>query len=870
MNHHADIGAEIGTKYLNTNEENFKLTMPPSILRFQFTWEGSVVDRHINQFIREQIHKERVIRLKTKDTQGLLWRFIEETSCDWSDIMKHKGWLRALSGLSRTHTRSLYKSEVYRTGCNNDRINVDFKNNICPEIDEQNLKVKEIINKCSGCTWCPRHEKMHNSKGNRSHAMLNCTHPYLSSFRKKMSNIIEQQLKVLLLNLQKYTDNQYVTDALLEVEKECHFLQESNLGRNGKVYHKEFSYISSKELLKKHDIQSCIEGLKVKGKFCSEIMGIKRQQVSTNKLDKHLGILDAYWLGMVPLRVDQAMTSSFSPFELLRFTGNMATCKAFSNELKKSWNTIKDLLKAKAIGLHRIIGGLSKQKEESYKEKYHLSKGTYREINEERKKKNSEEQLIPKNTQTTNADSNSNASEEQTISSTIINSKSKEPQDKVTCSGITCNRENQKWSVGQNYSQQKILHTTKHCQRCSKFNTAMKQSASILDNIGIQPATSKSEELGKTISYAINNGINYTLMTTMLEECQTPTELPSAQAITIKKPKSRILDRHKLICRVITQAMKMTTYSDANSKKSSTFSIAAKKIRKGKEKGESNLRQSKQSSPQAQHLTYPVNEQEIISIDSSQETNATSELQQERVSLTNRKIFREISEDGKFISDDAITMAVEVLRHTFHNLNIFIAHGLANVTIEEWNQTLGWERFGRIFGTRNATFNKPDGTYLIPMFSGGNDAGHWHLVVVQKRGRYHQGWILDSLGNGRTDSATLSKIKAAFITNRGRLDWNAPRSRRQVEYECGPRTIKAMLDICKGLENRVSIDECIQMALLTEREADYNAGSIRREVLRLTRNHNTDMRTARITFRQQGYEVVAGGRGVKRKREPKK
>jgi len=398
----------------------------------------------------------------------------------------------------------------------------------------------------------------------------------------------------------------------------------------------------------------------------------------------------------------------------------------------------------------------------------------------------------------------------------------------------------------------------------------MKQSASILKNIGIQSTTSKSEELSKTISHAINNGINYTLMTTLLEECQMPTELPSAQAITIKKPKSRILDRHKLICRVITQAMKMTTYSDANSQESSTFTIAADKIRKGKEKGETNLRHSKQLIQQAQNNISPTHVQETITIDSSQELNAPSETQQGSTSLTRRKIFKEIGEDGKFISDDAITMAVEVLRNNFKNLSIFLAHGLANVTIEEWNQTLGWERFGRIFGTRNATFNKPDGTYLIPMFSGGDEAGHWHLVVVQKRGRHHQGWVLDSLGNGRVDSAALSKIKAAFITNRGQLNWNAPRSRRQVEYECGPRTIKAMLDICKGLENRVSMDECIQMALLTEREADYNAGSIRREVLRLTRNHNTDMRAARITFRHRGNKVVAGRRGVKRKRKSKK
>jgi len=214
-------------------------------------------------------------------------------------------------------------------------------------------------------------------------------------------------------------------------------------------------------------------------------------------------------------------------------------------------------------------------------------------------------------------------------------------------------------------------------------------------------------------------------------------------------------------------------------------------------------------------------------------------------------------------------MAVEVLRHRFQDLNIFIAHGLANIVIEGWNQTLGWERFGRIFETRNAIFSKPNGTYLIPIFSGGNNAGHWHLVVVQKTSRFHQGWIIDSLGQSGIDSAVTSKIKDAFTSNRGRMTWITPQSRRQVEYECGPRTIKAMLDICKGVKEQVSIEDCIKVALLTEQETNYNSDSIRREVLNLARNHHSGMRAERITFRTQGNRLLAG-RGEKRKRAPKK
>ena len=862
MNHHADIGAEVGIKCLKRNIKKFKLTNPPSALRFQFTWEGSVLDKHVNQFIRKQIYNERVHRLKTKDTQGLLWRFINETTSDWSDIAKHKGWLRALTGLSRTHTRSLYKSEVYREGCNIERMNCISKDNICEAIKEKNLKVKDIITKCSSCTWCEDHKNQPTPKGNRLHAMLHCSHPHLSSFRRKMSNIIEQKLKNLFLQLQSYSNEQFIIDLLGNIEEECTFLQQSDLGRSDKAHHNDFTYISRKDLLKKYEISNCIEGLKIKGKFCSEIMGIDQQRTSIARQDGKLGILDAFWLGLVPARLDNVVKDYVNPYKLMQFTPEIAACKNINKELLESWNAIKDLLKAKAIGLHRIIGEISKRKEKAFKKVYEMSKGTFKEIKDERKQQKSILANSDDNIQTKPGSPNSPMEEGDLTQ--------KELPEKVTCKGITCNRSNQRWSVGQNFTQQKVLPASKHCQRCSKFNTAMRQSTSILENIGIQPASKKSKTLDKAISKAITSGIDYTLMTTMLEECQMPTDLPSVQAITIKKPNTtKTLDRHKLICRIITQAMKTTSSTDANSTEYNTFSIAAAKIRKGLEKGETNLKDSKRATQQKQIQPALRVEQDTISIESSQESGQQDDIETVNISLTRRKIFREIEEDGKFISDDAITMSVEVLRHRFKNLNIFIAHGLANVVIEGWNQTLGWERFGRIFGTRFATFNKPNGTYLIPIFSGGDTAGHWHLVVVKKTGRFHQGWIIDSLGIGGSDSAVTSKIKDAFTTNRGQLNWLTPKSRRQVEYECGPRTIKGMLDICNGLKDQVSIEDCIKIALLTERTTDYQSGNIRREILNLARNHNSEMRAERITFRQQGNRLLAG-RGKKRKRAPKR
>jgi len=877
MNHHADKGAEAGMNSLKINNRVYELTNPPSKLRFQFTWEGAVVDRHVNHFIREKIYNERIIRLKTKDTQGLLWRFIGETTSTWSEITRHKGWLRALTGLSRSHTRSLYKSENYRTGCNNDRISlISVNQHEISEVKEETetIKAKEMIQKCKNCMWCPQYGKLNTSKGNRLHAMLHCSHPDLLSFRTRMSNTIEQQLKALFLQIQRYTSNHFIEVLLNNIEKECESLQKSNLGQKHNVSHNDLSYIPVNELIKKYGIANCTEGFHVQGKFCSEMLGIEQQHINTDRPDSKLGILDAYWLGMIPSRVDKVLKSSFSISRLSQFTPDNATCKVLKGDLDESWETIKELIMAKAIGLHRIIGEISKEKEKQYRKKYELSKGTFREIREEARKSretiNQQPQSSKQRVKCEECEPDGKENIQQ-VGTSINATKASFQQDKVACKGITCNRSNQKWSVGQNYVQQRISCKTKHCQRCSKFNTAMKQSAAILENIGLQPPSKKSKLLSKTISHAINNNMDYTLMTTMLEECQMPTDLPSAQAITIKKPNTKILDRHKLICRVITQAIKMTTFSEAQSQDSSTFTIAADKIRKGMDKGQVNLNSGKQHSQQKQKILPTNTNQEVITIDCSQDSNNQTNEAGNNVSLTRRKIFKEIEEDGRFISDDAVTMTVEVLRHTYQNHDIFIANGLANVTIENWNQTLGWERFGRIFGTRRATFTKPNGTYLIPIFSGGIDAGHWHLVVVHKTGRFHRGWIIDSLGKGKVDTTISPKIKSAFTTNRGRLEWTTPSSRRQVEYECGPRTLKGIIDICKGLAEEVSIETCIQRATLTESATaqSYNSGNIRREVLNLARSHNQNMRAERITFRQQGTRISAG-RSRKRKRAPKR
>jgi len=133
---------------------------------------------------------------------------------------------------------------------------------------------------------------------------------------------------------------------------------------------------------------------------------------------------------------------------LLQYTANIAACKSFSKELEQSWNAIKDLIMAKAIGLHCIIGEISKRKEKYYKIKYNLSKGTHREIKEERKLQETSQYTSSNDIKTKYEKPSNTIQEHQSKCAPITVTKIQDTQAKITCKGITCNRDNQKMVRG--------------------------------------------------------------------------------------------------------------------------------------------------------------------------------------------------------------------------------------------------------------------------------------------------------------------------------------------------------------------------------------------------------------------------------------
>ena len=859
MNHHADVSVELANPFFYKQNDTTRTSFsrPTSLLRFYFSWEGRIVDRHISNFVQEKIYNERLFRLQTKPTQGLLWRFFPYVSTDWNTINLHKGWLRALRGLSRTHTRSLYKAENYRTGCMLDSQN----NSKCKPYQCQQpipLTKNQIIMKYSPCMWCPNHFNEPCPHGNRRHAMVYCKHPDLAKFREKMSNLIEQKLKNFFVVLGRYTNTDNMENLFTQIEKECLWLKDSNIGKVKKTSPTtKFNYASISNLKEKYNLRNSREGCTTKGRFCSEMMGILEQPNACGILDKDLCILDAFWLGLIPTNLEKVIISNINRGYLSQFTPMQTACIAMESDLKSMWMEIKDLIMAKAIGLHRIIGSISKSKEKEYRETFNLDKGTYKALNTEKKRKATATDIVESNKK---QKMEQQGKDQQLLRCMEIN--------KVPCKGITCNRKNSQWCLDQNFNPNRIERNKKHCTRCSKFCTAMKQSAEILHGIGTNTNNKHMNALQKIIIESATNGIHYTSMMNSLKNCQNLEA--STEAISINKKK--IPDRQKLICRIIAQVHKTTHTPALDTSFQDTLITNANTIQKGIiQSGKLATAPIKTTSSKLD--LNSTTDKQIINIDSSQsQASAVSDIVTSPLSsayLNNKKsLVAEISEHGRFTSDDTITMAIEVMRSKVGEDNIFIAHGLANTNILSWNLTQGWERFSRIFNSRVATFTKPNGTYIIPIFV----PGHWYTIVVQKNSRnFFQSYIIDSLGSRQVPSTIHERIEEAFTQNRGRMVWHNPHSLAQTECECGPRTIISIWKICKAIRNKVSITNCISEATWNHiTEEDYDSATVRTAVAGLINGHSPAMTSQSITFRKRGTKVVAGKTEKGRKRKHKR
>jgi len=195
--------------------------------------------------------------------------------------------------------------------------------------------------------------------------------------------------------------------------------------------------------------------------------------------------------------------------------------------------------------------------------------------------------------------------------------------------------------------------------------------------------------------------------------------------------------------------------------------------------------------------------------------------------------------------------------------------------LRTWTPFKGWQIIARHFRSITVLIGKPHGVYIIPIFSGNTNSGHWNIAVIWKRSNSCKGWMLDSLGQGNTNSIEAKAIKKIFSRARLRCCWQETKCRKQNEVECGPRSIVSMVSICDDIKNGDQVETAIQKATLMHvSESNYISSIIRRKAaswMRMTeeikarweenerqlRRHFRRNRDTRNTVSQFENEIIA-------------
>jgi len=570
-NHHADVCAEYGRNFHSTS---YNFDKPPLHLRFFLSCGGKHVDRNISDFCHDQFSLLKIRKLKLKKTQGLLWRVLGNTSTTWGILQLHKGWLRSLLGLSSTHSRRTYKSEVYRSCC---------KAKILSESDDtchmarefESANAKKIVDILKNCMWC-KPTSGGNQIGNRNHAILFCGHEDLSYFRTRITNLIESKFRLFFLELSRATNRESVYKCIKEVETTFLDLQHRNVDRLAPIepIHNN-RYLPIQSILSRENLSDIHAALKSpKFNFCCEVFGLLPQSSAIPIRDDQIGLVDCTWLGLMPQAIDNILKEQCE--NIKSFITHQETAMHLYSSLNQSWQEIKNLIMGKAIGIHRIICSTGKRLEKTWRKEYDIDINTISKL-----KRDSNPTSTTK--VCTNLESNSGKKRKYRTSggipiafhvkrSKLINTDTNIQENisvKKSCTGLTCSRRYESWYPNSNFAQNHIKTSIKQCQRCSRYMTAIKACIAALEEMEATPNKNFEDLVDFIREHRFKMQYKYFAFIDKFNASLPPASRASLRAKTgIVKKVPRVSDRFKLICNVFCIAISKASHNfsiiDAN------------------------------------------------------------------------------------------------------------------------------------------------------------------------------------------------------------------------------------------------------------------------------------------------------------------
>jgi len=782
-NHHADMCADlIAHSIFDTPDIPTTISIPESQLRFTITWGGKGIDKHVSDFAHEMIQRERLKRLQTKATQGLPWRLIH-TSKEWSELRGMKRLMQSLKGFSRTHSRSVYKSTVYRSICMNRKLrNCDpEKQNYLSQLSKNEWN-KILVT----CTWCENHAKM---KGNRYHSILFCKHDNLESFRQRMIRLMESKLFDFALVI-KETQNAAECESFLEnIERtmqKLHKIDQIPESDRHRWYRTREEWMVEEGYENWKDLENSLTP--IYNHIFGMVPVLEVDLSSDMEINAALGIS----LGIIPIEIEKSV--ALMSRGIHKFSGDEVWCKQIKNTYRHRWLEIKELLWAKIMGMHSIIGTTSSDMEMQSRKS---------------ETKRSRNEIIFNNSRSTRSilrKSSNLIAPEKTKKRKKVHFEQNSVSKKY-CRGVTCNTQ----FKDQNFlgaSPSKIPFNKKHCQRCSRQHTAMRSSVSILKQC---QETKLEPEVSELVQH-IDDHANSLQYSATVEKINTKT---NRSPLTPLKGK-RLSDTQKNIIKTISTSITRSTSRKQDAQ--TRLSEAIQNLTETDVKIDKFLKiDLKRTIQEENDLPTPESKiQKKIKVTSCDgkaikiEEKIWTSCKEEKL---NREDVKQTLERRTYMSSRTMHRAIVNIRlkapqHTY------IAVPSATSIIANLAMDFLWEDFAIMFRSEEVCKKKPNGTYLIPIFSGTNDSGHWSFVTVYKGFKERRMWVMDSLGTGHMGAPVMKSIKKAFSSGRLKCRFMEVKCRTQTEVECGPRTISGMVSICNSLAKGDSIDAAISKGSL--------------------------------------------------------
>ena len=804
-NHWADLCAGLPkTCHFQDNKYSGQIHLPRLAQRFFITWGGETLDKDIACRLRKIFLTEKLKRLRSKPTQGLLWRLMPSISTSWNNILEHKGWLRSLAGFSNSHTRALYKSEIYRNGNW-----IEHHPDTPLEATTITSRIKEALQ----CTWCEQKE-VHGGecksslleKGNRYHHLFHCKHTKLRRFRNRIDGLIERNLMDMIKIMMTAGGIKEAERGITRLMSCIRELDMENVGRLEMMNMQQHKSRTVEEWCSTLKTGTIIEAILQKKVTIKELLQISPEAMTPSLEDRYVGTCNAMQFGLIPIRI-QGMIEKISQFREIHGLES-ATRRVLSKEFLKYWDLLTQLLIARAGGMHRLMSGVCKQREIDWKNTYKdtLMLQGFQDIKQELIKNKSKKR---KSTPLAGLDGEKKRKIVATAS-------------QKACSGISCRKGATAGISIDNKCPTFIPQGTRQCQRCSKWQMAMRKGAHHLHRIASEQSPATREKVLDNIKQQSTSSPDFISLMNLLND---KTDSEVGNKVQFKSKGKRISDQDKLVCRVIVaeiqekQRFKQIEMPQSNARQEEVKQCARgldRRLSANKKLMDEDINHERKILKEINRTNREEKGRTIIDLVSSQEgdtkSNEICEDENMLQAKTNNKKALMMTRWQLFSGND-LDKDIEISR-AIAGTDTFLADQDATVLIQSYKLTDPWERFGRMFRSGDVRARKPPGVYLIPMFWGNTGNGHWSTIVVWRCGRRNRGYHLDSLGTSNTKGEVFDKIKSAFTGRRDRFTWVTTKCWPQVESECGFRTVEAIRTICLERASGTEVEMCVRMASL--------------------------------------------------------